>query len=301
MSRLARGEAYHVAEYLLKECGVRVELVREKFTPDLAGHVNKQMTILMDGMYPKMVSQWTKTKMQQMVERGYWCGVLPSLGYRKEVVTDAGGFTRGDKEPPKRLVVHAEEAEIVRYAYDLYREKHSLAVVRDYLKTVTGRPWTTTNTKRLLSNEVFLGVQVFGEWRNEQAHEAIIERQTWETVQASLASKAGCRPPRTDAYTYYLRGLIYCPHCGCSYSLYSAKSGKVRYYSCLHNQKRKTCCPVKWVNADALHYTVLHAINRAAKHETVMHKLLAQSSGDSGSDRLSSDRQRGSGGLVGGD
>src|SRR5437870_1246644 len=28
MSRLARGEGYHVAEYLLKEAGVRIELVR---------------------------------------------------------------------------------------------------------------------------------------------------------------------------------------------------------------------------------------------------------------------------------
>src|SRR5262245_8922447 len=37
MSRLARGEVYHVAEYLLNEAGVQVELVREKFTPDLAG------------------------------------------------------------------------------------------------------------------------------------------------------------------------------------------------------------------------------------------------------------------------
>ena len=62
MSRLARGEGYHVAEYLLKEAGVKVDLVREKFTADLAGHVNKQMTILMDGMSPKVVSQWTKAK-----------------------------------------------------------------------------------------------------------------------------------------------------------------------------------------------------------------------------------------------
>src|SRR5215467_8629771 len=49
MSRLARGKPYHIAEYLLNEAGVQVELVREKFTPDLAGHVNQEMTILMDG------------------------------------------------------------------------------------------------------------------------------------------------------------------------------------------------------------------------------------------------------------
>ena len=35
MSRLARGEAYHVAAYIMGEAGVQIELVREKFTPDL--------------------------------------------------------------------------------------------------------------------------------------------------------------------------------------------------------------------------------------------------------------------------
>ena len=49
MSRLARGEVYHVAEYLLKEEKVKVELVKEKFSPDMVGQMHKQMTIMMDG------------------------------------------------------------------------------------------------------------------------------------------------------------------------------------------------------------------------------------------------------------
>lgn len=278
MSRLARGEVYHIAEYLLKENDVRVELVRENFTPDLAGHVNKQMTILMDGMYPKMVSQWTRTKMEQMVANAYWCGNLPSLGYRMETIEGAV-VSKGDKEPPKRLIVHPEEADIVRFAYRLFLEKRKIAAVRDYLRSVTPREWTTDTTKRVLTNEVYLGIQVFGQWRNETAHEAIVDRETWDKVNALIQTGGQPRPVQCTDYTFYLRGLIVCPHCGCNYSPYSAKSGEVRYYSCLHSQKRRSQCPVKWLNANALHYTVLHAIYRAAKHETIMHKLLAQSRG----------------------
>jgi site-specific DNA recombinase len=103
MSRLGRGNAFVNAEYELGKCGVRVEMAKENFTEDMAGHVNKQMTNLMDGMYPKMVSGWTKTKQQAMVKAGYFAGGVPMFGYQKEVVTHAAGFHSAGKEPPKRL------------------------------------------------------------------------------------------------------------------------------------------------------------------------------------------------------
>jgi predicted site-specific integrase-resolvase len=80
MSCLGRGNPFVIAEYELKKCGVQVEMVQEQFSDDLAGHVNKQMTLLMDGMYPKMVALWTKTKLVQMFENGYLCGHYP-FGY----------------------------------------------------------------------------------------------------------------------------------------------------------------------------------------------------------------------------
>src|SRR5215472_10556641 len=43
--------------------------------------------------------------------------------------------------------------------------------------------------------------------------------------------------------------------------------------------KRAERCPVQRINADALHHTVLHEIERAARHRTVMHRLIAQSGG----------------------
>lgn len=70
MSRLGRGDAGVVAEYQLKEAGVRVEFVKETFTEDTAGFVNKQVTRLVDAMYVEQVRGWTKTKMEEMVGQG---------------------------------------------------------------------------------------------------------------------------------------------------------------------------------------------------------------------------------------
>ena len=64
MSRLGRGNAFTIAEHELQKCGVRLVMVKENFTDDLAGYMGKSMTILMDGIYPKMVSQWVRTKFQ---------------------------------------------------------------------------------------------------------------------------------------------------------------------------------------------------------------------------------------------
>lgn len=280
MSRLARGDAYYVAEYLLKENGVRVELVQEKFTPDLAGHVNKQMTILMDGMYPKMVSQWTRTKMEQMVAQGFFCGGTIPYGFCTEIV-DGYNNGRGDKEPPKRLVLDEDAAAIVQGAYSLFLDRTSMAEVRRYLKSVSNRAWTNNTVKYLLTNEIYIGNYSFGDWRKEDAHEAIIDKDTWAAVQSIInkSSAKRVREPKTDDYTYYLRGLVKCPHCGCSYTNGMAKGGAVRYYQCLHDTKHITDCPVGRINANALHASVLRELKRAAEHWTVMHQIISQSGG----------------------
>src|SRR5258708_5164947 len=50
-------------------------------------------------------------------------------------------------------------------------------------------------------------------------------------------------------------------------------------YDCLGDLKKRTTCPVQRVNADALHHSVLREIERAARHHTVIHRIIAQSGG----------------------
>ena len=277
MSRLGRGDTFTVAEYLLNEAGVKVEMVKEFFTDDMSGHVNKKMTQFVDGMYVEQVRGWTRTKMEAMVNAGYFAGGVPAFGYVKQIATDAAGFHKPGKEPPKRLVPDPENADIARHAFSVYLDRGTLAAVREYLNAVSPRHWTTTSVKLHLTNEAYLGIQNFGDWRNEASHPPLVDRDTWNRVQEGLKNHRPQAPARQDGYNYFLRGLLHCPHCGCAFTPWPAKGGAVAYYGCLLSQKGKTSCPVKRINADALHYTLLHQIEYIAKHHTVMHRLIAES------------------------
>ena len=282
MSRLGRGDMFTVAEYLLKEAGVKVEMVKEFFTDDMSGHVNKKMTQFVDGMYVEQVRGWTRTKMEAMVNAGFFPGGYAPFGMRKEIATEAAHFHKPDQEPPKRLVPDPEQAPILQRAYDLFLECRSQATVREYLATVAPRNWTTTSVKRLLTNEAYKGVLQFGDWRKEDAWTPVIDPATWQAVQDALETpgrRAG-RSDVVDPYVYYLRGRVVCPHCGCpcTQAGFHGRINKVHYYVC-QKANRHEKCPIGRMNADRVHRTVLEYMRHASSHWTVMRKLISESGG----------------------
>ncbi len=266
-----------VAEHLLREAGVRVLTVKEQFSDDVNGFVNKSMTRFVDAMYVENVRAWTKTKMEQMVAQGYHCGGYPPFGYRK--VFAPGMQAQNGKEPPKVLVPCEGDAQIVAQAYALFAECRTLAIVRDWLTAHTTRRWTTTTTKNLLTNEAYTGVQQFGQWRNEQSHPPLVSLETYAAVQEVLPLIAGRYTPRAPegSFAYYLRGRVHCPHCGCPYTqaAHHGRSGPVHYYTCLSARKGRAACPVARVNAQKLHDTVLGVIVRGVTGNAYVQQAVA--------------------------
>ena len=274
----------------LKEAGVQVVMVKEKFDNDLGGQMQKDITIFADGVFCKQISDHTKTKMAAMVEKGYWCGVHP-FGYTKVFATDSGTFQNAEKEPPKRLVPDEVEAPLVRHAYEMALSRSTQADIREYLNSLTSRKWTVMTVKNLLTNPVYKGDIVFGQWQNVGAYEPVVDGETWEAVQTIIAARQ-YRPARekADDFTYYLHGRVHCLHCGCPYTQSSAwgRSTRVHYYVCQTTNRTASrggsgsgnrLCPVGRVNAERVHATVLGYMDHAATHRTFMHKLIAQSGG----------------------
>lgn len=288
MSRLARGPAFYIAEYMLKEAGVQIVMVEEKFSDDLQGQINKEVTIFADGIQPKQASMHTRTKMESMVSRGYVAGQIP-FGYRKEYITSESMVKQSqDKAPPQIALLDEDAAPLVQQAFSMAKNRCTRADIREYLIMVSGRKWTTTQVTYLLNNPAYIGIQQFGDWVNESGYPVIIERDLWDAVQAILA-ETPARPPRkpkgqvvNDPYLYYLRGRVHCPFCGengkgCAYT--QASAGGTHYYVCLLDNKQQAKCPVGRVNANALHYTVLSFIERAVRHHTVIHRMIAETEG----------------------
>ncbi|MCB6365032.1 recombinase family protein [Intestinibacillus massiliensis] len=116
------------------------------------------------------------------------------------------GYTKG---PDGELKVVPEEAEIVRKIFELYLQGNGVRKIKRYLeehgiKTVTGKAeWSTSTIDRMLSNEKYIGqvlmqktytpdfltgkqVKNKGQlamYLVEDAHEPIIDRETFEKVQ----------------------------------------------------------------------------------------------------------------------
>ena len=280
LSRLGRGDAGTVAEWRLKELGVQVVTHKEKFTDDRAGFVNKTMTRFVDGMYVENVREWTKTKMDAMFDDGYVTG-HHAFGYEKQFISKGTSVGKDGKikMSPQVLIVHPENGEIITRAFGILLEKRRVAIVRDYLNSVTTKKWTTTNTKRLLSDERYLGIAIRGAQRKEGAFPALVDRGTWEAAQEILAERAATveRTSASTDYTYYLHRLVHCAHCGCPFTNVPAKGGKAHYYECYKYNKRLSDCPVQRINADSLHAAVLRELNRAVDHHTVMHRIISNS------------------------
>ena len=313
VSRLARGEVYYAAEYLLKEAGAKVETVQQTFTDDTAGRMHKKIEILGDGLYVEKVSEHTRTKQQSMVAMGYWTGGYPRFGYRSETApgTSATMLPGGKvKPPPKRLFPFEPEAQHVRQAMQVFILTRNMGAVLRYLReSVSERRWTMDKVRALLTDDVCRGVLRFGANVNHTAFEPIVSEQLWDAVQNALQSRQEARDAETnndggssggsdiapaserpamysmanrvEKLPYYLRGVVFCPYCGNRMTPTGAhgRSGKLGYYVCVKGgslSKSDQPCPVRRVNAARLHDAVLGEIARVAEHPTRLALLLRE-------------------------
>lgn len=281
MSRLGRGDAYTIAEYMLREAGAVVEMVKEKFSDDLTGYAQKKMQNFLDGMYPVMVRDWTLTKMTEHFGKGYFVGGNIPFGY--QTVFIEGVVIGKDGKTPRRLVPDPDAAPLVRQAFSVYLATRNVTDVLEMLKAGTSRTWTYTKVKYLLTNPVYVGVARWRGLTREGAHEALIGQGEFAAVQEALQARAGVRRPKQnpkDTTPYYLRGLVFCPHCGGRMTPgdHHGKIAPVRYYECPRVSKsRDTSCPVQRVNAHTLHEIVVGEIEKAGRHPTRLADLMRAS------------------------
>lgn len=279
MSRLGRGDAFTIAEYELSKCGVKVVMVKEKFDDSLAGYITKSTTVMMDGLYPKMVSQWTKTKQEGMVARGYFTGGLHPYGYMTVDAEDGIGFHKPGKPLPKRLVPDPDQASFVEGAFQTYLETGSSTEACRYLRRVTGREWRLNTVTHVLSNRVYLGELHYGQNSNLTAHPPIVSLELFEVCQTVRRTRPQtAKKDLGENREFYLRGRIYCQSCGgrLTPASHHGRISRTRYYECLCATRRVRACPVSRVNADSIHEAIVAEVRRAVEHPTRLQEIIRE-------------------------
>lgn len=142
-------------------------------------------------------------------------------------------------------LVPNEDAGTVREFFRLYAEGEKLSVIADRLKL------PITNYQAVLGNEVYIGTLKSGEWRHENAHEAIVDMNTWEMVQKRRHDSPFNASNRKKEF-YLLSGMLVCGQCGKRMICYQVQ-GKYFYYSC----KTKECGSYR---RDELDKRVIHQL-----------------------------------------
>jgi site-specific DNA recombinase len=153
--------------------------------------------------------------------------------------------------------VDPEPFELLRWCFMIYATGEWS--VKDLLAEATDRgllsrggpntprkPLSISQMHRILAHPYYKGIVVFNGVEYQGKHEPLVDEATWQAVQDMLASKRNGEKQRE--HHHYLKGTIYCGHCGSRLIVTYAK-GKLGtiypYYLCVGRQHRRTTCMLK--------------------------------------------------------
>ena len=113
------------------------------------------------------------------------------------------------------------------------------------------RPLSRSQVHRILRDDFYVGVVTLNGVKRDGRHEALIDRETFDRVQAVLSAhrKSG---DRSHKHEHYLRGSLHCT-CGrrLGYGRHRSKSGAYyEYFSCLSRVTRDGRCGAPYFAVD---------------------------------------------------
>jgi len=135
-----------------------------------------------------------------------------------------GGTPIGYTNREKRLVIVADEAELVRWIFKRYLELGSISLLLEemYRQNVRTRVITLSDGRKrggvffskgnmayLLKNRCYVGEILHKGQIHAADHEPIIDRAIFDAVQASFVARKVSRKAKANASPYLLAGLLY--------------------------------------------------------------------------------------------
>src|SRR5258706_13650792 len=211
----------------------------------------------------ELSSERVRDKIAASRRKGKWTGGTVPLGYEGK---------------DKKLVINKSEAETVRAIFRLYLELKSFSKLVAELdrrglvpkrrntkvtKYLGGIPFTYGPLAYFLKNRVYLGeVHHGGKWFKGE-HEAIINRATFERVQALLKSNSQGRKVKRSDSGALLQGKLFDDRGNRMSPSFSSKNGvRYRFYisSALLRGRKGAAGSVARVAAEAIEQTIVKAL-----------------------------------------
>ncbi|MDU3679708.1 MAG: recombinase family protein [Flavonifractor plautii] len=290
LSRFARNysDAGSLIDNLFVQMGVRfislAENVDSYRNPDSVSSIIVPITNVMNDQYCYQTSKKIRQVFDYKRRNGQYIGSFAPYGYVK------------DPKDKHQLIVDPDAAEIVKLIYDLclqgmarrtmvyYLNDHGIPSPSTYRRE-KGQPVSSTSENPLwgdkavtliLTNPIYTGDLVQGrrrvksykvhqieevpeeEWvRVPDTHEAIIDRDIFERVQALLKRDTRRAPRKKELHLF--SGFLRCADCGKSVT--RSQSGKSHRYLCsTYKNRSRTACTMHAISHDRLEAAVLFAV-----------------------------------------
>jgi site-specific DNA recombinase len=208
----------------------------------------------------ELTGERIRDKFAASKRRGMWMGGPIPLGYDVQ--------NRG-------LVVNESEAETVRTIFRLYLEAGNVRLLQQAAegagfstksyaarsgRIMGGQPFSRGHLYKILSNPLYIGEVSHKGERHKGQHEPIIDKQTWNRVQASLADNTqGRRSRRNAKEPSLLAGLLFDERGNKLIATHTVKDGRrYRYY--VSRPKRAEHGSLLRIPASEIEPTVLDAL-----------------------------------------
>lgn len=252
-------------------CGVTFVSVTQSFnTTTSMGRLTLNILLSFAQFEREVIGERIRDKFAASRKRGMWMGGFVPLGYD---VKD------------RKLVVNEAEAALVRHIFERFIRGGSVTLVVRELQSEgrvskRGKPFDKGIVYKLLNNRVYVGEAVHKGTSYPGEHEPIVDRDTFDKVQAILSTNGCVRAGVTrSAAPALLRGLIFTEIGRAMTPAYTKKGSRLyRYYVSTDAIRGRgaagTTAPLR-LPADVVETAVVQEIRRLVRAPEIVAQTVA--------------------------
>ena len=267
-----------INEAKFNELGIRVLYAAEDFDDTAAGRFALRSMMNVNQFYSENMAEDIRRGLLDNAMQAKANGLLP-YGYK------AADDLTFELDPPKD--------EIVREIYSRVAAGEPLIdIIRDLnargLKTSVGKPWSRSSFNRILVNERYRGIYIYGDIRIEGAVPRIVSDPLFYKVQEVLKMKKNPRGRHRITGDYLLTGKLFCGHCKSPMTGVSgtSKTGDLHYYYMCHKKRFEHTCTKRNVRREDIEDMVAQAIQTYCLRDDII-KIIADKTIEYNKKRLS--------------
>jgi site-specific DNA recombinase len=308
LSRFSRDtlDSLSLKRALVDHLGIRLVSIEEGFDSLKDNDELKfQIISAVNQKLSEQISLSSKRGLRQSALKGNFTGSVAPYGYRKIRVGD------------RKTIEPDENANTVKLIYDLYvNSKMGEKAIVNYLNekgisSPKGGLWGITTVQRILTNEAYIGNNVFSKYElkqvyndisnlsnrkkkqvqrdkakwdrtQEKTHEPIIDDELFLQAQEIRLHRGGGKRGGVRNKVNIFAGMIFCKHCGSSVVSAKSKNGKnltdgkeYRYLICSKRRRigEKGCVNDLWLPYDDFRETVIKEISKQLREKIDVERI----------------------------